>query len=107
MVPKVCRMAWKVKDMDSFTRDLGALIGAKFFTPGLIAEVYPDADFKVMFGEHGIEPIQPGAQGLGFSNDAGRLIEIAIDVADAEEVRAKLEGAGYKPTGISWLPVPA
>jgi hypothetical protein len=107
MVPKLCRMAWKVEDMDSFTRDMSELVGAKFFTPGLIAEVYPNADFKVMFGEHGIEPIQPGAKGLGFGGDDSKLIELAIDVADAEVVRAKLEGAGYKPTGISWLPVPA
>jgi len=107
MVPKFCRLAWRVNDMENFTSQMGELVGAQFFTPGFIAELYPDADFKVMFGEHGIEPIQPGAEGLAFGEDSGSLIEIAIDVANAEDVRAKLEGAGYKPTAISYLPVPA
>lgn len=106
MVPKFCRMAWLIDDMASFTADLGKLIGAKFFTPGLVAELYPDAGFKVMFGEHGIEPIQPGPEGIPFAKN-GALIEIAIDVADAEAVRAKLEAAGYQPAAISYLPVPA
>lgn len=106
MVPKFCRLAWRVEKMDRFTDELGELIGTEFFTPGFLAELYPDADFKVMFGEHGIEPIQPGPGGLEFGEQGGRLIEIAIDVADAEAVRAKLEGAGYKPTAVSHLPVP-
>jgi hypothetical protein len=106
MVPKFCRMAWLVDDMAKFTAEMGSLIGAQFRTPGLIAELYPDAGFKVMFGEHGIEPIEPGPGGLPFAGGE-RLIEIAIDVADAEDVRARLGRAGYEPTGISFLPVPA
>lgn len=105
MVPKFCRMAWRVDDIDSFTDTLDRLLGTEFHEPGVIAQLYPDAGFKVRFGEHGIEPIQPGPEGLAFAND-GRLIEIAIDVADAESVRARLEDAGYKPTAISYLPVP-
>lgn len=105
MVPKFCRMAWRVDDMDRFTTELGGLLGIRFVVPSLVAELYPDAGFKVMFGEHGIEPIQPGPEGLPFAGDA-RLIEIAIDVADAEDVRARLEAAGYKPAAASYLPVP-
>lgn len=106
MVPKFCRMAWRVDDMDDFTRRMGELFGFTFFTPGLIAEVYPDATFKVCFGEHGIEPIQPGAEGLGFA-EGDPLIEIAVDVADADSVRARLKAAGHEPIAISYLPVPA
>ncbi|MBA2933708.1 hypothetical protein HZF05_06305 [Sphingomonas sp. CGMCC 1.13654] len=106
MVPKFCRMAWLVDDMTSFTAEMGDLLGARFRTPGLIAELYPDAGFKVMFGEHGIEPIEPGPGGLPFGGGE-RLIEIAIDVADAEAVRARLGDAGFEPAAISYLPVPA
>jgi hypothetical protein len=106
MVPKFCRMAWLVDDMAQFTAEMGRLVGAQFRTPGLIAELYPDAGFKVMFGEHGIEPIEPGAGGLPFGGGE-RLIEIAIDVADAESVRARLGADGYEPDAISFLPVPA
>lgn len=105
MVPKFCRMAWRVDDMESFTRKTGELLGLKFFTPGIIAQLYPDAGFKVMFGEHGIEPIEPAPTGPNFAQE-GRLIEIAIDVADAESVRARLSEGGYEPAAISYLPVP-
>lgn len=106
MVPKFCRMAWRVDDMDDFTSRMGALFDWSFFTPGLIAEVYPDATFKVCFGEHGVEPIQPGAEGLGFA-EGDPLIEIAVDVADADSVLARLKAAGHEPIAVSYLPVPA
>lgn len=106
MVPKFCRMAWRVADIDSFTRQMEELLGLKFFTPGLIAELYPDAGFKVMFGEHGVEPIQPGPEGLAFA-EGDRLIEIAIDVADADSVLARMKAAGHEPIATSYLPVPA
>lgn len=105
MVPKFCRMAWRVEDMDSFTQAMGALLGLKFFTPGIIAELYPDAGFKVMFGEHGVEPIQPGPEGLPFA-EGDPLIEIAVDVADAESVLARMTAAGHLPIATSYLPVP-
>jgi hypothetical protein len=104
-VPKFCRIALLVQDAGRFADEVGALLGTSFFEPSLVAELYPDAGFKVMFGEHGIEPIQPPPEGIPFAKD-GILIEIAIDVADAEAVRAKLENAGYMPTAISYLPVP-
>ena len=106
MVPKFCRMAWRVDNADDFTRQMGELFGWTFFTPGLIAEVYPDATFQVRFGPHGVEPIQPGAEGLGFA-EGDPLIEIAIDVADAESVLARLKAGGHEPIAISYLPVPA
>ncbi len=106
MVPKFCRMAWRVDDMGDFTRRMGELFGFTFFTPGLIAEVYPDATFKVMFGQHGVEPIQPGAEGLPFA-EGDPLIEIAIDVADADSVLARMQAAGHEPIATSYLPVPA
>jgi hypothetical protein len=105
MVPKFCRMAWRVDDMDSFTAQMGALLGLRFFAPGIIAELYPDAGFKVMFGEHGVEPIQPGPEGLPFA-EGDPLIEIAVDVADAESVLARMTAAGHLPIATSYLPVP-
>lgn len=106
MVPKFCRMAWRVDDIDDFTGRMGHLLGFTFFTPGLIAELYPDAGFKVRFGQHGVEPIQPGPEGLSFA-EGDPLIEIAIDVADADAVLARMQAAGYAPVATSHLPVPA
>ena len=105
MTPKFCRMAWRVDDMDDFTRRMGDLFGFSFFAPSLIAELYPDAGFKVMFGQHGIEPIQPGPEGLAFA-EGDPLIEIAIDVNGADSVLARMRAAGHEPIAISHLPVP-
>jgi hypothetical protein len=98
-------MAWRVDDMDGFTKAMGGLLGLTFFTPGIIAELYPNAGFKVMFGEHGVEPIQPGPEGLPFA-EGDPLIEIAVDVADAESVLGRMTAAGYLPLATSFLPVP-
>jgi hypothetical protein len=105
MTPKFCRIAVLVEDMDAFTREVGQLLGARFVVPTLIEQLYPDAGFKVTFGEHGLEPIQQGPDGIGFAKD-GRLIEVAVDVDDAEAVRAKLEAAGYHHVADSYLPEP-
>lgn len=105
MTPKFCRIAVLVDDMDAFTQEAGALLGTQFVVPTLIAQLYPDAGFKVTFGEHGLEPIQPGPEGIGFAKD-GRLIEVAIDVDDAEARRAGLEAAGYHFVADSYLPAP-
>lgn len=105
MVPKFCRMAWRVDDIASFTQAMHRLLGLTFFAPGIIAELYPDAGFKVMFGEHGVEPIQPGPEGLPFA-EGDPLIEIAVDVADAESVLARMVAAGHEPIATSFLPVP-
>jgi len=105
MIPKFCRIAVVVDDMRSFTAEAERLLGTKFVVPTLIEQLYPDAGFKVMFGEHGLEPIEAAPGGPSFAEN-GRLIEVAIDVDDAEKVRAKLEGAGYKVVADSYLPVP-
>lgn len=105
MIPKFCRIAVTVEDMASFTQEAGRLLGMRFVVPTLIEQLYPDAGFKVMFGEHGLEPIQAAPGGTGFAGN-GRLIEVAIDVDDAETRRAMLEEAGYKVVADSYLPVP-
>jgi hypothetical protein len=105
MIPKFCRIAVTVEDMASFTQEAERLLGTKFVVPTLIEQLYPEAGFKVMFGEHGLEPIQPAPGGTGFAEN-GRLIEVAIDVDDAEAARAKLEDAGYKFVADSYLPAP-
>jgi hypothetical protein len=105
MLPRFCRIAIAVDNMESFTQEAERLLGTKFVTPTLIEQLYPDAGFKVMFGEHGLEPIEAAADGTGFAGN-GKLIEIAIDVDDAEAVRAKLESAGHNYVTDSYLPVP-
>jgi hypothetical protein len=105
MTPKFCRIAVTVENMQSFTEEAERLLGTKFVVPTLIEQLYPDAGFKVMFGDHGLEPIQPAPGGTDFTTN-GRLIEVAIDVDDAEAARAKLEAAGYKFVADSYLPVP-
>jgi hypothetical protein len=99
--PKFCRIAINVDDMATFTREAGELLGLSFVVPSLDAEF---DSISVTFGEHGLEPIQthehvPFAAG-------GRLIEVAIDVADAEAVREKFQAAGYEPVVNNYLPGP-
>lgn len=100
-IPKFCRTAITVEDMDAFVTETNALLGLEFVIPSLGA-VYPD--FVLRFGEHGLEPIQllkPAA----FAPD-GQLIEVAIDVANAEATKAILNEAGYEPVAVSYLPAP-
>lgn len=105
MVPKFCRIAILVDDMATFTQEAGRLLGTTFFRPRMIDELYPDGSFDCQFGEHGLEPLSSGGGDVSFFS-GGRLIEVAIDVADADAVRAALAAAGYEPQAISQLPVP-
>jgi hypothetical protein len=106
MVPKFCRIALLVNDMASFIDEMGRLLGTSFFRPRMIEEQYGGTGLDVTFGEHGIEPISvtPTAA-IGFTQ-AGRLIEVAIDVADAEATKKRFAAAGYQPAVNSYLPFP-
>lgn len=102
-VPKFCRVAIVVEDMSSFVAQAGRLLGIDFVRPDL------DAAFEsitVMFGEHGLEPIEILDDSVTFAKD-GSLIEIAIDVADAAATKAKLAEGGYTPIVDNFLPAPA
>jgi hypothetical protein len=101
-VPKFCRIAIIVDDMPSFTEEAGRLLGMDFVRP-LLDEQFEG--FTVMFGEHGLEPISIEAEGISFAQD-GSLIEVAIDVANASETRAKLAEGGYVPIVDNFLPAP-
>jgi hypothetical protein len=106
MVPKFCRIALLVKDMASFTEEMGRLLGTSFFRPRMIEEQYGGSGFDVMFGEHGIEPISTSpTAAVGFTQ-GGSLIEVAIDVADAEATKKRFAAAGYQPAVNSYLPFP-
>ncbi len=100
-VPKFCRIAVVVEDIDAFMADCSTLLGIEHIRPSLDAAY---DSFTVMFGEHGLEPIQPHGE-VAFTKD-GRLIEVAIDVADAEKTREGLKAGGYEPATISYLPGP-
>jgi hypothetical protein len=106
MVPKFCRVALLVKDMASFTEETGRLLGTSFFRPRMIEEQYGGSGLDVMFGEHGIEPISTSPTAAIAFAQGGRLIEVAIDVADAEATRKRFAAAGYQPAVNSYLPVP-
>ncbi len=101
-VPKFCRIAIIVEDMPSFIAEAGRLIGTSFVRP-LLDEQFDG--FTVMFGEHGLEPISIEAEGISFAQD-GSLIEVAIDVADAGDTRAKFAAGGYMPVVENFLPAP-
>jgi catechol 2,3-dioxygenase-like lactoylglutathione lyase family enzyme len=100
-IPKFCRIAITVDDMEKFEAETTHLLGLKYIVPGLAA-AYPD--FVLRFGEHGLEPIQT-LKPLAFAPD-GQLIEVAIDVASAEETKALFNKAGYEPIAVSYLPAP-
>ncbi|MDB6060885.1 MAG: hypothetical protein JWM78_988 [Verrucomicrobiaceae bacterium] len=99
--PKFCRVAIIVNDMGSFVSDATTLLGLEFIAPS-IGNEFPA--IKVLFGEHGLEPIQV-LQDVAFARD-GRLIEVAIDVADAEATKIKFKAAGYQPVVSNFLPAP-
>jgi predicted enzyme related to lactoylglutathione lyase len=98
---KFCRIAVIADDMASFTEELGTLLGIRFVSPSLDKEF---SSITVTFGEHGLEPIQLH-EAVPFAS-FGRLIEVAIDVADAEETRRKFEARGYRPIVNNFLPAP-
>ncbi|MAT50718.1 MAG: hypothetical protein CMK32_05990 [Porticoccaceae bacterium] len=100
--PKFCRIAIIVDDMAAFTQQVGELLGLGFVAPSLDKEF---SAIHVTFGEHGLEPIQV-LEPVPFAAD-GQLIEVAIDVADAEATKQKFLDAGYKPVVENYLPAPA
>lgn len=100
--PKFCRIAVIVDDMTGFTREVSQLLGIRFVSPSLDKE-FPA--ITVTFGEHGLEPIQLH-EPVGFAS-FGRLIEVAIDVEDAELTKHKFQAEGYEPIVNNFLPAPA
>ena len=100
--PKFCRIAIVVDDMRTFVSEAQRLLGIPFVRPKLDEQF---VGFHVMFGEHGLEPIELETQ-MPFAKD-GRLIEVAIDVQNADETRLLLERGGYRPGVSNFLPVPA
>lgn len=100
--PKFCRIAVIADDMPSFTREVSELLGIEFVSPSLDKE-FPA--ITVTFGEHGLEPIQLH-EPIPFAS-FGRLIEVAIDVEDAEATKQKLQAEGYEPIVNNFLPAPA
>lgn len=101
-VPKFCRIAMVIDDLDAFSRDAKALLGLDFVSPKLDEEF---TGFSVAFGEHGLMGIQPHGD-LPFASQ-GRLIEVAMDVASADATKDRLAEGGYSPVVSNFLPAPA
>jgi hypothetical protein len=101
-VPKFCRIAVVVDDLDAFTRDAAALLGLHFVSPKLDEQF---TAFSVAFGEHGLMGIQPHEE-LPFASQ-GRLIEVAMDVTSADATTDRLVAGGYQPVVTNFLPAPA
>ena len=77
MVPKFCRMAWRVDDMDAFTQRMHDLFGFTFFTPGLIAQVYPDATFTLRISYGKVEGWPERGRQVPFQTTIGGTFERA------------------------------
>lgn len=100
-VPKLCRVAVVADDLAKFVADAAALLGLDFFSPEVDEHF---TAFSVRFGEHGLLPIQPHVE-TPFTA-GGRLIEVAVDVADATATHDRFVAAGYKPVVVNRLPTP-
>jgi hypothetical protein len=100
-VPKFCRVAMVIDDLDAFVVDGRNLLGMDFVSPALDEQF---TAFSVQFGQHGLMGIQPHVE-LPFTSE-GRLIEVAVDVADADKTRDLLAEAGYEPVVANRLPEP-
>lgn len=99
-VPKFCRAAVSIDDLEKFEADGKSILGFDFFRP--------DADkqftqISVAFGEHGLLSIQAHSE-MPFIT--GRLIEVAVDVADATATHDRFVELGYQPIAVNRLPTP-
>jgi hypothetical protein len=101
-MPKMCRVAVVIDKLVPFTQEAGQLLGLKFVKPSLDEQF---TAFAVEFGEHGLMGIEV-FQDLPFTRD-GRLIEVAVDVENAEHTKDLLKAGGYEPVVTNYLPEPA
>lgn len=100
-VPKFCRIAVVIDDLKAFQADGREVLGLNFVSPALDEQF---TGFSVLFGQHGLMGIQPYVD-LPFTNQ-GKLIEVAVDVADADATRDLLAAGGYQPVVVNRLPEP-
>jgi hypothetical protein len=101
-VPKMCRVVVVIDKLETFTRDAGELLGLKFVRPDLDEQF---TAFSVEFGEHGLMGVEV-YEDVPFARE-GRLIEIAVDVENAERTKDLLQAGGYQPVVTNYLPEPA
>jgi hypothetical protein len=101
-VPKMCRVVVVIDKLETFTRDAGELLSLKFVRPDLDEQF---TGFRVEFGEHGLMGMEL-YEDVAFAR-AGRLIEVAVDVENAERTKELLQAGGYQPVVTNYLPAPA
>jgi hypothetical protein len=101
-VPKMCRIAVVIDKLELFKQQAGELLGLSFVPPALDEQF---TAFSVEFGEHGLMGIELH-EDVPFARD-GRLIEVAVDVANAERTKDILKAGGYEAVVTNYLPEPA
>lgn len=94
------RIAWIVNDYQATKAAL-----KKHF--GMRMEDYDMGDFPLKVGieEHGLEPLQPLAPIFADYDIRVPILEIALEVDDAEATKARLEKAGIGPVRPNYIPV--
>jgi hypothetical protein len=98
----MCRVVVVIDNLDPFKKEAGDLLGLYFVRPDLDEQF---TQFTVAFGEHGLMGIQV-YEDVVFARE-GRLIEVAVDVENAERTKDVLVAAGYNPVVTNYLPEPA
>jgi hypothetical protein len=95
----MCRVAVVIDRLEPFKKEAVELLDLTFVRPVIDAQF---TAFSVEFGEHGLMGIEFHEE-VAFGS-GGRLIEVAVDVANADRTKDILTAAGYQPVVVNPLP---
>lgn len=95
---RICRIGHIVEDIDATMAAFNQVLGFEY----RISDV-GDFPLKVSIGEHGFEPIQT-LRDFRFEGIEGPFLEVALELADVEATKARLEAAGYRVLAPNYLP---
>lgn len=95
---RICRIGHLVDDIDATMAAFKKVLDFDY----RISDV-GDFPLKVSIGEHGFEPIQL-LRDFRFEGIDGPFLEVALELADVEATKQKLESAGYKVLAPNYLP---
>ncbi|MDB5971391.1 MAG: hypothetical protein JWQ90_3841 [Hydrocarboniphaga sp.] len=98
---RMCRVAYVTDDIDRNVAAFERAFGLTFKWPDM-----GDIGLRVCIGEHGLEPLQPQRELPFLHGIPHPLMEVALAVDDADQVKDALVAAGHVVTAPSWLPIP-